>query len=112
MEVAISRLTKPRFPQGSEVWITVCPKFGTTAKIGTDPSGNEQAQARDPQGMVFAMGPPLFRMVAVFLSERVLGGFRSLAVDFALGPHRIPAAWLYRRRDECDADRGRDGEAV
>ena len=28
------RSTKLRFPQGSEVWITVCPKFGTTAKSG------------------------------------------------------------------------------
>ena len=25
MEVATNRLTKPRFPQGSEVWITGCP---------------------------------------------------------------------------------------
>jgi hypothetical protein len=34
MEVAISRLTKLRFPQGSEVWISGCPKFATTAKSG------------------------------------------------------------------------------
>src|SRR5476649_746290 len=25
---------KPRFPQGSEVWITGCPKFGTAEKSG------------------------------------------------------------------------------
>jgi hypothetical protein len=38
MEVAINRLTKLRFPQGSEVWITGCPKFGTAEKSGlTDP---------------------------------------------------------------------------
>lgn len=34
LEVAINRLTKLRFPQGSEVWITGCPKFGTAAKSG------------------------------------------------------------------------------
>src|SRR5229473_8037708 len=35
MEVAINRRpTKLRFPQGSEVWITGCPKFGTAAKSG------------------------------------------------------------------------------
>jgi len=33
-EVAINRPTKRAFRQGSEVWITVCPKFGTTAKSG------------------------------------------------------------------------------
>ena len=33
--IAISRLpTKLRFPQGSEVWITGCPKFVTAAKSG------------------------------------------------------------------------------
>ena len=33
MEVAINRRpTKLRFPQGSEVWITACPKFGTAEK--------------------------------------------------------------------------------
>jgi len=26
--------TKLRFPQGSEVWITGCPKFGTAEKSG------------------------------------------------------------------------------
>ena len=35
METAINRLPmRPRFPQGSEVWITDCPKFGTIAKSG------------------------------------------------------------------------------
>jgi hypothetical protein len=34
MEVAKNRLTKLRFPQGSEVWITGCPKFGTAEKSG------------------------------------------------------------------------------
>jgi len=32
MEVAINRLTKLRFPQGSEVWIGGCPKFATAGK--------------------------------------------------------------------------------
>src|SRR5713226_10391970 len=35
MEVAVNRPpTKLRFPQGSEVWISGCPKFGTAAKSG------------------------------------------------------------------------------
>ena len=35
MEVAINRPpTKPRFPQGSEVWINGCPNFGTAGKSG------------------------------------------------------------------------------
>ena len=34
MEVAINRPTKPRFPQGSEVWITGCPRYGTAEKSG------------------------------------------------------------------------------
>ena len=34
MEVAINRLTKLRFPQGSVVWIGGCPKFVTIAKSG------------------------------------------------------------------------------
>src|SRR6185437_2443034 len=34
-EIAINRpLTKLRFPQGSEVWISGCPKFGAAAKSG------------------------------------------------------------------------------
>jgi hypothetical protein len=34
MEVATNRLTKLRFPQGSEVWITGCPKFRAAEKSG------------------------------------------------------------------------------
>ncbi len=35
MEIAINRPpTKLRFPQGSEVWTTGCPKFVTAAKSG------------------------------------------------------------------------------
>ena len=35
MEVAISRPpTRLRFPQGSEVWITGCPKFGAAETAG------------------------------------------------------------------------------
>src|SRR4249920_2945973 len=35
VEIAISRrLMKPRFPQGSEVWIIGCRKFATAAKSG------------------------------------------------------------------------------
>jgi len=33
MEAATNRSpTRPRFPQGSEVWITGCPKFGAAEK--------------------------------------------------------------------------------
>jgi hypothetical protein len=34
MEVAINRLTKLRFPQGSKVSISGCPKFEGTVKAG------------------------------------------------------------------------------
>src|SRR6266852_1013867 len=87
MEVAIDRRrTKPRFPQGSEVWISGCPKFGAAAKSGLTSPETSRTRLRPRH-------PP-------WLS------------DFALGPHRILAAWLYRRRDQCDAGGGRDGEAV
>ena len=40
MEVAINRPpTRLRFPQGSEVWITGCPKFADSRKIRTDQPG-------------------------------------------------------------------------
>ena len=40
MEVAINRPpTRLRFPQGSEVWISGCPKFADSRKIGTDQPG-------------------------------------------------------------------------
>ena len=39
MEVATNRPTKLRFPQGSEVWINGCPKFGITETSGlTNPA--------------------------------------------------------------------------
>src|SRR5216684_453270 len=41
MEVAINRPTKLRFPQGSEVWSTGCPKFGTAEKSGLTNPGLE-----------------------------------------------------------------------
>jgi hypothetical protein len=41
MEVATNRLTKPRFPQGSEVWIIGCPKFGTAETSGLTNPGLE-----------------------------------------------------------------------
>jgi hypothetical protein len=50
MEVAISRLTKLRFPQGSEVWITGCPQFGTTAKSGlTNPELEAETELPEPR---------------------------------------------------------------
>jgi hypothetical protein len=60
MEVAINRPpTKPRFPQGSEVWITGCPKFGAAAKSGlTNP--NLEAETERPE-------PRRWRAVSSFL---------------------------------------------
>src|SRR5882757_466476 len=46
-EVASNRLPmKPRFPQGSEVWISGCPKFGTAAKSGLTSPELEAEMAR------------------------------------------------------------------
>jgi hypothetical protein len=51
MEVAIiRRLMKLRFPQGSEVWITVCPRFGTAAKPGlTNPDLEVETELPEPR---------------------------------------------------------------
>src|ERR1700680_449940 len=58
MEVAINRLTKLRFPQGSEVWISGCPKFGTAEKSGlTNPK--LEAETASPE-------PPQWRAVSGF----------------------------------------------
>ena len=49
MEVAINRPPmKLRFPQGSEVWITGCPKFRTAEKSGlTNPE--MEAETEPPE---------------------------------------------------------------
>jgi hypothetical protein len=51
MEVAIDRPpTKLRFPQGSEVWITGCPKFGTAEKSGlTNPELEAETELPEPR---------------------------------------------------------------
>jgi hypothetical protein len=51
MEVAIKRRpTKLRFPQGSEVWIIGCPKFGTAAKSGlTNPDQKAETELPEPR---------------------------------------------------------------
>jgi hypothetical protein len=51
MEGAINRRpTKLRFPQGSEVWITGCPKFGTAAKSGlTNPDLKAETELPEPR---------------------------------------------------------------
>jgi len=46
MEVAINRPMKLRFPQGSEVSITGCPKFGAAAKSGLT---NPEAETERPE---------------------------------------------------------------
>jgi hypothetical protein len=49
MEIAINRLTKLRFPQGSEVWISGCPKFGAAGKSGlTNPVTAKTVQPGRP----------------------------------------------------------------
>ena len=50
MEVAINRPTKPRFPQGSEVWIAGCPKYGAAEKSGlTNPELRAETALPDPR---------------------------------------------------------------
>jgi hypothetical protein len=51
MEAAINRPpTRLRFPQGSEVWITGCPKFGTAEKSGlTNPGLKVEMALPEPQ---------------------------------------------------------------
>jgi hypothetical protein len=51
MEVAINRPpTKLRFPQGSEVLITGCPKFGTAEKSGlTNPKLEAETERPEPR---------------------------------------------------------------
>jgi hypothetical protein len=51
MEVAINRRPmKLRFPQGSEVWINGCPKFGTAAKPGlTNPDLKVETELPEPR---------------------------------------------------------------
>jgi hypothetical protein len=50
-EIAINRRpTKLRFPQGSEVWITGCPKFVTAAKSGlTNPGLKAGTELPEPR---------------------------------------------------------------
>jgi hypothetical protein len=60
VDIAINRLTKLRFPQGSEVWISGCPKFGAAAKSGLTNPDREAKIAR----------PELRRWRAVFAFPR------------------------------------------
>src|SRR3981189_262052 len=74
-EVASNRPPmKPRFPQGSEVWITGCPKFGTAAKSGlTSPeTSRTRLRPRHPPWLWDFASPPNWSRV--LLSERVSAG--------------------------------------
>src|ERR1019366_8465607 len=75
MEVAINRPpTKPRFPQGSEVWITGCPKLRAAAKSGlTSPeTSRTRLRPRHPPWLSGFASPPSW--LPVFLSERLSAG--------------------------------------
>ena len=58
MEVAINRRpTKLRFPQGSEVWIAGCPKFGVAEKSGlTNPDLKAETEWPEPRRWRSASG--------------------------------------------------------
>src|SRR5882672_6695500 len=108
MEVAIDRRrTKPRFPQGSEVWISGCPKFGTAAKSGL----TNQSWKRRWRGQSLGDGarfPAFFRVDRgrCRRSDDWLG-FRPFAVDIALGAYRVLPARLRSRRGQRDKIGGR-----
>jgi len=104
MEVAINPPTKLRFPQGSEVWITGCPKFGTAEKSGLTNPGLE-AETGAARASAMARG---FRLSSELIRGVVVGsvawlGFRPFAVDLALGAHRVCSARLHRRRGQRGA---------
>src|SRR3954468_7954736 len=75
MAVANNRLPmRLRFPQGSEVWISGCPKFGAAAKSGLvslEASRTRLRPRHPPWPSGFASPPNWLR---VFLSERLLAG--------------------------------------
>src|SRR5580704_10692951 len=73
-EVAINRLTKLRFPQGSEVWIAGYPKLGTAEKSELTSPGTSRTRLR-PRHLPWPSGfasPP--NWLPVFLSERLSAG--------------------------------------
>ena len=70
VEIAISRLpTKLRFPQGSEVWITGCPKFVTAAKSGLI-NPELKAETGLPELLRMALG---FRLSSELVAGVVVG---------------------------------------
>jgi hypothetical protein len=74
MAVAINRPMRLRFPQGSEVWITGCPKFGTAEKsrLTSPETSRTRPRPRHPPWLSgFASLP---NWSPAFLSERLSVG--------------------------------------
>ena len=68
---------KPRFPQGSEVWITGCPKFGTAEKSGlTNPE--QEAETAAARASAMALG---FRLSSELIAGVVVGALIGWGFD-------------------------------
>ena len=78
MEIAVNRPpTKLRFPQGSEVWITGCPKFGTAVKSGRT---NPELEAGDGAARASAMARG-FRLSSELVAGVVVGAVIGWGFD-------------------------------
>ena len=76
MEIAINRLTKLRFPQGSEVSTSGCPKFGAIGKSGlTNPV---EAKTVQPGLPAMARG---FRLSSELVAGVVVGAAIGWGID-------------------------------
>ena len=105
--------TKLRFPQGSEVWISGCPKFGTTEKSGLT---NPEMRSEDGACQGFGHGARFSPLLGIDRGRCCRSGdwlgYRPFAVDLAFGSHRVLSARLRRRRGQPDAVSGRDVRTI